>query len=484
MAAINQETVSGSTTASTSFTLTSWTPAANDLVLVGVMMRTTTITPSVSGNGLTFTLVNSRVNDRAQGAVYVFRGMAASPTTGQITITLTGNAKPAWAQAVRYSGANTGGTNGSGAVDVSSTNSSGSGSGDVNMQASTTTLATNDLLAAFAISRTSPTFTVPGGQDVVSVNNTVGSGGDLIKAHTWEMTTTTAGSYTTGGNSSLSASADWAVVNVAIKAGSATQILSGGVTPSGGLTKQTIRPLTGAVTPAGSLVNRTIKALAGVVAPGGTLTKLVNRALAGTVASAGALTALRVITKLLAGVVAPGGTLAKQTGKALAGAIAPAGSLANRTIKALSGAVAPGGTLTKLLNRALAGAVASSGTVSKQAARVLTGTITPAGSLANRTIKALSGAVTPAGTLVKQAVRALGGAVTSSGTVFKQAGKNLAGTVASSGGLVRRTVKALRGTVIPAGAVALQSLSSVIKHVFRLAGSFITRHDLKGEVDS
>ena len=392
MAAINQETVSGSTTASTSFTLTSWTPAANDLVLVGVMMRTTTITPSVSGNGLTFTLVNSRVNDRAQGAVYVFRGMAASPTTGQITITLTGNAKPAWAQAVRYSGANTGGTNGSGAVDVSSTNSSGSGSGDVNMQASTTTLATNDLLAAFAISRTSPTFTVPGGQDVVSVNNTVGSGGDLIKAHTWEMTTTTAGSYTTGGNSSLSASADWAVVNVAIKAGSATQILSGGVTPSGGLTKQTIRPLTGAVTPAGSLVNRTIKALAGVVAPGG--------------------------------------TLAKQTGKTMAGAI------------------------------------------------------TPAGSLANRTIKALSGAVMPAGTLVKQAVRALGGAVTSSGTVFKQAGKNLAGTVASSGGLVRRTVKALRGTVIPAGAVALQSLSSVIKHVFRLAGSFITRHDLKGEVDS
>jgi len=47
-----EETVTGNTTSATFFTLTSWTPLANELVLVAVALRDETLTVSVSGNGL------------------------------------------------------------------------------------------------------------------------------------------------------------------------------------------------------------------------------------------------------------------------------------------------------------------------------------------------------------------------------------------------------------------------------------------------
>src|SRR3989344_1573515 len=91
----------------TSLTLPSWTPQAGELLLVGIAMRDETILHSVFGNGLTWTLVADRDNDRGQMGVALYRASGASPTAGSIVVTLTGNTLPAYAVAVRLSGVDT-----------------------------------------------------------------------------------------------------------------------------------------------------------------------------------------------------------------------------------------------------------------------------------------------------------------------------------------------------------------------------------------
>lgn len=106
--------------------------------------------------------------------------------------------------------------------------------------------------------------------------------------------------------------------------------LAGATTPTGGLGKQTSKPLAGAITAAGSLAKRADKALAGASSTAGGLLRLVGKALAGALTPGGSLT--RRTEKTLAGASSPSGGLGKLVGKAFAGAIAAIGNLTRQVI--------------------------------------------------------------------------------------------------------------------------------------------------------
>ena len=316
-----------------SITLPSWTPSGNELILVAIAQRNETITPSLSGNGLTFVQVLDKDDSQGQCGVVVFRAMGASPTTGSITVTLTSNTLPAYAIAARFSETDTSGTNGSGAVEATASAETGAVDNG-NITVDITTL-TNGAWAYGAVAtHGSGTLTLVD-ETTIDINNSQGSAGNLITAHAFYQSVPTAGSTTLLGSSSFSSAREWALVAIAIKPATGTtfnQSISGGITPSGALVKATTHKLSGGITPAAVLVKATTRKLAAALTPTGALftSRLVIKALIGIIAPAGALLTQRV--KILAGAIAPAGALVRSITKVLTGGITPTGALSrNRT---------------------------------------------------------------------------------------------------------------------------------------------------------
>jgi len=116
----------GGVASSTSTTTASVSPTADCLVLVTVHAYISTgsvqpATPSVTGNGITYTLVKAQDVDTAgtdRATMWVFRGMSASPTSGAITISFgaVSQTRIQWAVDQSTADVNTSGTNGAGAV--------------------------------------------------------------------------------------------------------------------------------------------------------------------------------------------------------------------------------------------------------------------------------------------------------------------------------------------------------------------------------
>lgn len=105
------------------------TPAANALVLAWVSQHSTGATPGVptcAGNGLTWVQVSTVVFSPAVTGVSrltCFRAMGAAPTTGAVTFTWAAQpAEGACWSIDQWTGADTSGTNGSGAIVQSATN--------------------------------------------------------------------------------------------------------------------------------------------------------------------------------------------------------------------------------------------------------------------------------------------------------------------------------------------------------------------------
>lgn len=105
------------------------TPSSNNLVLLTIALRNgNSINPSVSsitGNGLTWVKVNSVVYDTtstSRRTVEVWRALGASPSSGAVTVNFT-ETETAYAYSIdQFSGVDTTGTNGSGAIVQSTTN--------------------------------------------------------------------------------------------------------------------------------------------------------------------------------------------------------------------------------------------------------------------------------------------------------------------------------------------------------------------------
>lgn len=212
MAIALEQTVTG-LDAGSSITLASWTPAANELVLLFIAQRDEALVPSVSGNGLTWVSVANVDNTQGQNGVAIYRAMGASPSTGSITVTNTSGFDVA--VACRFSGMDIGGTNGSAAVEASGT-ATGPAVDDDDAQVSVTTV-TDNAWALAVFTHRSATFSTPGDQTTVSINNVNGSAGNTTTCSVVRKTITPAGSATLGGANDLSAATDWCAAAVSIK---------------------------------------------------------------------------------------------------------------------------------------------------------------------------------------------------------------------------------------------------------------------------
>jgi flavoprotein len=217
MAIAVSATVTGSVTTGNTVTLTSWTPAAYDLILLGVATREDdSVVVSVTGNGLTWQLVKSLEQDDEESRLRIYRAMGSAPTTGSIVVTLSGNTLPVMCVATRLSGCDMAGVSGSGAVETYVYDDGPGGSSNGDMLKSVTTITTNAWALAFGTHR-DQAFTTPGGEVTISINNTVGTGSNMVKLSVWYQTTTAPGPVTVGASNDLAGATDWAIIVVSIK---------------------------------------------------------------------------------------------------------------------------------------------------------------------------------------------------------------------------------------------------------------------------
>lgn len=319
-------------------TLSSWTPGNNDLLLLMVGQNATGITPSVSGNGMTWDQVVTVTDAQSTTKTTLYRAQG-TPSAGAITVTLTGNTAAAAARAFRFSGVAIG-SNGATAVEASGTAEVGaSDSNDLSI--SVTTITANAWAAAFSTHRyrtTLITLTLVDESNLGGINNNTGTDSNDIAISAFYQAVASPGATQLGGSNDLSANTEWSVIAVSIKPQTGTaynQTVSGAITPAGALLKATTKKTAGAITPTGIVRKATTRALAGAITPTGAFAsaRAYLKALAGSLAPAGALITQRV--KFLSGTLGVSGAIVKATTKTLAGAITPVGTVARAAVDAI-----------------------------------------------------------------------------------------------------------------------------------------------------
>lgn len=199
-------------------TLASWSPQADEVLLLEVVVRDeTTVVDNVAGNGLTWTEVADVDNAREQMGVTLFRASSSStPSVGAVSFDHD-SGDPARAVLTRISGADISTTDG---VEAVGTAAGPPVTDDTDMIVSVTTVTDEALALAFGGHRGGATFTPPSGETTI-YSDTVdcGSGGDRVRAHYWREngTVSPAGSTQLGDTGDLSGANPWAVIAVSIK---------------------------------------------------------------------------------------------------------------------------------------------------------------------------------------------------------------------------------------------------------------------------
>lgn len=319
-------------------TLSSWTPGSNELLLLMVGQNATGITPSISGNGMTWDQVATVTDAQSVTKTTLYRAQG-TPSSGAITVTLTGNTAAAAARAFRFSGTATG-SNGATAIEASTTAKVGA-SDNNDLKVSITTVTANAWAAAFSTHRyrtTLITLTLVDESNLGGINTNTGTGNSDIAISAFYQEVASPGSTQLAGDNDLSGNTEWSVIAVSIKpstGASYNQDVSGALTPSATLVRSTTKKPAGSITPTGALQKAMARALAGSVALAGALVSSYTyiKALAGSLAPAGALITQRV--KFLSGTVGASGALLKTTFKTFAGALTPVGSVARTAVDAI-----------------------------------------------------------------------------------------------------------------------------------------------------
>jgi len=212
--ALDGSAISGSITTGDTLTLPSWTPTANNPVLLAIAQRNETIAISVAGNSLTWTSIANVDNTQNEGGIALWRGRGASPTTGSITITVTGNLLPVVGIAQQFSGVDTTTDDG---VEAFATNA-GPAVDDNDMLQAVTTISDNAWAVAGGWHRGNVNLTVPAGETAILVNVRAGTGGNITNADLWYQGPVTPPASTQLGDlNDLSAAVDWAMIVVSLK---------------------------------------------------------------------------------------------------------------------------------------------------------------------------------------------------------------------------------------------------------------------------
>ncbi len=114
----------GSSTDATSYATASITPGTNKLILAWVysIAATAPNTPTASGNSLTWQQIDTQLDKDSLRRITLFRAMG-TPSTGAVTFDFGGQTQTgcAWS-IIEYTGMDTTGTNGSGAIVQSAKN--------------------------------------------------------------------------------------------------------------------------------------------------------------------------------------------------------------------------------------------------------------------------------------------------------------------------------------------------------------------------
>lgn len=182
-----------------SYATASVSPTANSLVLLKVYHALSTgsiTTPTASGAGLTFTAVQTLT----QGAdpvrrITIFRGLSASPSSGAITIDFGGQTQDNCTWSVdEFAGIDTSGSNGSGAIVQSGTESKNNSSPGTGVTVTLSAFADANN-AAYGSIRASNTTT----------DTIVGSGFSSLE----DKTGSESGTHTTEWKNSQDTTVDW-----------------------------------------------------------------------------------------------------------------------------------------------------------------------------------------------------------------------------------------------------------------------------------
>lgn len=160
IAASNLTSGNATTALQTSATTASVSPASNNLELLTVVNETLISVdpnePTITGNGLTWVKVGTTVFDNGgvdRKRITVFRAMGSSPSSGAITIDFAGQVQ-AWIQWAldEFSGIDTSGTNGSGAIVQSAVNQDTGAVSSLTVTLGAFSSASNATYGAFAAS--------------------------------------------------------------------------------------------------------------------------------------------------------------------------------------------------------------------------------------------------------------------------------------------------------------------------------------------
>ncbi|MBK8200201.1 MAG: hypothetical protein IPK75_17790 [Acidobacteria bacterium] len=377
MAIATSETVSGTATAANSVATASWTPAANDCILVWVACRSGVTAASVAGNGITFVQVLSDTESpQNQCTLSLWRGMAASPSAGAITATLSGTATAAVIQAHRISGADTSGANGAGAIGASAIANTGASDTSTPSVALTTT-APNSRVYGGATHRTQA-YSTGTGETAIALNVTAGTAGDVTSLSTEYQDVASASSVTIDGT--LASAIDWIqgavevlVLAVVAKSGTDSGALSEaaslGVAPSG--------TDSGALSEAASLGVAPSRTDSGALADASSVTVTISVVDAGSFSDAASVADLgTLLQRTEAGTLSDAAALAASVPGADSGALSDAAALAAALSRSDSGTLTEVAIIAQA--RADSGALAEAVALAAGLSRTDSGTLSEA----------------------------------------------------------------------------------------------------------
>lgn len=304
---------------------------------------------------------------------------------------------------------------------------------------------------------TTPTLsTYPTNYSTAQANNVASS--SAARCAGAERTATTA--TETPGSFALTGTETWIAWTIGVRppvsGNNYTQNLSGSLSFSGSITKQTGKPLSGALSFSGAFSKFTSRTLTAAANFAGSLAKRTSRLLpSASLSFSGAFSTSRVTLKTLTASLSFSGSLVKQTGKSLTASMSFSGAFNRATSRTLAAAANFSGALTKRTSRSLAAGLSFSGSLAKRTNKTFTAALSFSGSISKRTSRTFTAAANFAGSITKRTARTLTAAANFAGS--------LATNKISSGTLYFKTLTA---SLSFSG-----SLSSTLSH-FRVIDPF------------